>query len=278
MNIGVVGLGLIGGSFAKAYKQQPGNIVYAFDADQSILDLARIAGAVDEVLNQDTIKLCNCILIALYPQATIDYLSEAAPLIAPDTVVIDCCGIKRIVCEQCFAIAKKHGFTFVGGHPMAGTQHFGFKYSRGSLFKGASMVIVPPRYGDIVFFDRIKQLLEPAGFGQITITTAEKHDRIIAITSQLAHIVSNAYIKSPTASEFKGLSAGSYKDLTRVAWLNEDMWSQLFMGNRDNLIEEIDFIINSLSEYRDALKEGNNQKLKKLLADGRKLKEKVDGR
>jgi len=278
MNIGIVGLGLIGGSFAKAYKQQPGNTVYAFDTDQGILDFAQIDGDVDGVLDKDTIKHCDCILIALYPQATIDYLRENAQLIAADTVVIDCCGIKRIVCEECFAIAEKYGFTFVGGHPMAGTQHFGFKYSRATLFKGASMIIVPPRYGDIVFFDHIKQLLAPAGFGRITITDADRHDKIIAITSQLAHIVSNAYIKSPTASEFKGFTAGSYKDLTRVAWLNEEMWTELFMGNRDNLIDEVDFLINSLNEYRDALKEGNNQKLKKLLADGRIQKEKVDGR
>ena len=195
-----------------------------------------------------------------------------------NTTVIDLCGTKKNICELGFALAEKHGFTFVGGHPMAGTQYSGIKYSKATLFKNAPMVIVPPKYDDIQFLDNIKTLLAPAGFGKITVTTAEEHDKMIAFTSQLAHVVSNAYVKSPTAQSHKGFSAGSYKDLTRVAWLNENMWTDLFLENKEPLLFEIDCIISSLSEYRSAIEKGDSEGLRSLLRDGRIAKEKVDGK
>ncbi|MGN0444424.1 MAG: prephenate dehydrogenase, partial [Acutalibacteraceae bacterium] len=177
----------------------------------------------------------------------------------------------------CMKTAEKYGFTFVGGHPMAGTQFSGYKYSKENLFSRAPMVIVPPRYNDVVFLDKIKKLLAPAGFGRITVTTAEIHDEKIAYTSQLAHIVSNAYIKSPTARGHKGVSAGSYKDLTRVAWLNPEMWTELCLENRDNLLKEIDILIDNLGQYRDAIEKNDREELRKIFAEGKAIKEEVDG-
>jgi prephenate dehydrogenase len=191
--------------------------------------------------------------------------------------VIDLCGTKRNICRGGAALAEQYGFTFVGGHPMAGTQYSGIKHSKATLFKNAPMVLVPHVYDDIYFLARIKQLLAPAMFGRITVTTAEEHDIMIAFTSQLAHVVSNAYVKSPTAQYHKGFSAGSYKDMTRVAWLNENMWTELFLENKEPLIYEIDTIINSLSAYRDAINDGDADKLRSLLKDGRIAKEKIDG-
>ena len=161
---------------------------------------------------------------------------------------------------------------------MAGTEQSGFKHSKANMFKGASMIIVPPVYDDIVFLERIKNLLEPAGFGGITVTTAEKHDAMIAFTSQMAHLASSAFIKSPTVSMHKGFSAGSYKDLTRVAWLNEAMWAELFLENKDNLLYELDLFITSLSEYKKALETEDFAGLQTLLYDGKRLKEEVDRR
>jgi len=276
MTVGICGLGLIGGSMARAYKEA-GHTVLAFDINESALGYSQLAGITDGVLNSETIPDCDLIFIALYPAASAKYLTEIAPVISKSTTVIDLCGTKKNICECGFALAKKHGFTFVGGHPMAGTQFSGIKYSRSNLFKNAPMVIVPPVYDDIAFLDRIKQLLSPAGFGKITVTTAEEHDRIIAFTSQLAHVVSNAYVKTPTAQNHKGFSAGSYKDMTRVAWLNEYMWTDLFLENKEPLLFEIDSIIRSLSEYRDAIAEGDAERLCSLLRDGRIAKEKVDG-
>lgn len=161
---------------------------------------------------------------------------------------------------------------------MAGTHKSGFSAAREDLFRGACMVIVPDHYDDINFFERIKAAIAPAGFGSMSVTYAEKHDMIIAFTSQLAHVVSNAYIKSPTAREHRGFSAGSYKDLTRVAWLNPDMWTDLFLANSDYLIPEIDCIINELAKYRDALESRDSSAMRALLDEGRRIKEEVDGK
>lgn len=276
MTVGVCGLGLIGGSMAKAYREA-GHTVYAHDINESALGYASLAGMIDGRLDTETLPLCDLLFIALYPQGAVQYLTEIAPKIDRHTVVIDLCGTKKKICECGFALASEYGFTFVGGHPMAGTQYSGIKYAKGTLFKNAPMVLVPPVFDDIAFLDRIKTLLTPAGFGKISVTTAENHDRMIAFTSQLAHVVSNAYVKTPTAQEHRGFSAGSYKDLTRVAWLNETMWTELFLENKEPLLFEIDHIIQSLTEYRDAIASDDADTLRGLLRDGRIAKERVDG-
>ena len=276
MTVGIVGLGLIGGSFAKAYSAK-GHKVLAADIDEKMLDFALLSGGVSGVLDKDNISECDLVLICVYPLAAVEFMRENGKYIGKKPVVIDCCGTKRTVADEGFKIAEENGFTYAGGHPMAGTQFSGFKHAKADLYEGQPMVIVPPVYDDILLLDKIKKLLEPAGFGHISVTTADKHDEMIAFTSQLAHVVSNAYIKSPTAGLHKGFSAGSYKDLTRVAWLNPQMWAELFMENKDNLIREIDVLINHLSEYREALENNELERLEKLLDEGRKLKEEIDG-
>lgn len=276
MTVGILGLGLIGGSLARAYKLA-GHTVYVKNRDERMLSFAMLSGAVDGKLNEDTIPQCDLILLAIYPAGSADWLEANAPLISKKALVIDCCGTKQLVCQRCFPIAKEYGFTFVGGHPMAGSQFSGFKYSRASLFQGAPMVLVPPVYDDMALLQRVKDALEPCGFGFFSVTTAADHDRMIAFTSQMPHILSNAFIKSPTALEHKGFSAGSYRDLTRVAWLNPGMWTELFLENRENLLFELDTYIQSLTEYRDALANQDEDTLYRLLDDGKKRKEEVDG-
>lgn len=276
MTVGILGLGLIGGSLARAYKLA-GHTVYVKNRDENMLSFAMLSGAVDGKLNEDTIPQCDLILLAIYPAGSADWLEANAPLILKKALVIDCCGTKQLVCQRCFPIAKEYGFTFVGGHPMAGSQFSGFKYSRASLFQGAPMVLVPPVYDDMALLQRVKDALEPCGFGFFSVTTAADHDRMIAFTSQMPHILSNAFIKSPTALEHKGFSAGSYRDLTRVAWLNPGMWTELFLENRENLLFELDTYIQSLTQYRDALANQDEDALYRLLDDGKKRKEEVDG-
>lgn len=277
MKTAIIGLGLIGGSFAKAFKLRSENTVYGADIKPDTLTYAKLSETIDETLTDESLKECNLIIIALYPEATVKWLTDNAHLISKDALVIDTSGTKRMVCEKGFQLAHKYGFTFVGGHPMAGTQFSGIKYSRADLFKGASMVIVPESLGDIWHLERIKEALVPAGFAKITPSTPEDHDRIIAFSSQLAHVVSNAYIKSETSKSHHGFSAGSYKDMTRVATLNEEMWSALFLENSDNLINELDCIISSLNEYKSALCNGDKDTLTKLLKDGTNIKKEVDG-
>ncbi len=277
MTVGIVGLGLIGGSFAKAYKNA-GHEVLAFDIDKSSLEFAKISLVCDGELNEDNISSCDIVIISVYPKAAAEYMERMGKYIGEKPIVIDCCGTKRLVCEAGFEAARKYGFTYLGGHPMAGTQFSGLKYSRADMFVGAPMVIVPPDFNDILLLSRVKELLSPAGFGHISVTTAEKHDEMIAFTSQLAHVVSNAYIKSPTAGAHKGFSAGSYKDMTRVAWLNPKMWAELFIENKDYLENELDILINSLNEYKEAIKNSDIETLERILLEGKQRKEEVDGK
>ena len=277
MTVGIVGLGLIGGSFAKAY-HEAGWQVLARDADQNTLDFAKLSGAVDSELTDDKLPACDLILLAAYPAASISYFKEKAHLMGGHPVVIDCCGTKRVVCAACFPAARENGVTFLGGHPMAGTHNSGFKYARANLFHNAPMVLVPMDRDDIALLGRAKELLAPAGFGRFSVTSAREHDEMIAFTSQMAHIVSNGYIKSPTAGAHKGFSAGSYKDMTRVAWLAPEMWAELFLENKDFLLKELDFFMSSMQQYRDALAADDQQELVRLLDEGRKRKAEVDGR
>ena len=276
MKVGIVGLGLIGGSLSKAYKID-NHTVLGYDINIDILDYACLSGDLDGKLTKETIKTCDLVLIAITPRAAIDYLNENAPYFANDQLVIDCCGTKKTVCDVGFKLAKKYGFLFMGGHPMAGTQFSGFKNSRADLFKDATMALVPHVLDDINITERAKNALLPAGFKHFSIWTSEKHDKIIAFTSQLAHVVSNAYMKSPSARAHAGLSAGSYRDLTRVAKLNATMWAELFSENKENMLFELETIINELQKYKDALENNDEKTLSALLKEGSDIKQEVDG-
>ncbi len=276
MIVGVLGLGLIGGSFAKVY-HAAGHTVYACETDRSILDFAVMDGVVAAELTEENISECDLVLLVVPPAGIIDFVRRMAPHIGPHPLVLDCCGVKREVCSACFPLAEEYGFTFVGGHPMAGTQYAGYRYSKANMFHNAPMVIVPPVYDDILLLDRVKELLAPAGFARVSVTTAEDHDEMICFTSQMIHILSNAYIKSPTARGHKGFSAGSYKDLTRVAWLNPAMWAELFIENGDYLNQEIETMIAHLEEYRDAIADKDKERLERLLAEGAQRKKEIDG-
>ena len=276
MKVGIVGLGLIGGSFAKAY-HAAGWEVLAVDIDRQMLDFAMLQGAVNGELTEDAQADCDLILIAVYPRAAVEYLQKHGAKIGKKPVVIDCCGTKRVVCEACFPLAEQYGFTYLGGHPMAGTHNSGFKYATATMYHGAPMVLVPADFNNIELLSRVKELLAPAGFGRFSVTTAEKHDEMIAFTSQMAHVVSNAYIKSPTAGSHKGFSAGSYKDLTRVAWLNPQMWAELFLENKDFLMRELNILIENLQKYELAMEQNDLPGLTALLDEGRRRKEEVDG-
>ena len=276
MTVGILGLGLIGGSLARAYALA-GHTVYAAEQNDDMLAFAMLSGAVHGKLEESTIPECNLLLLAIYPAGSAGWLENNAHLVRRDTLVLDCCGIKEEICRRCFPLAEKYGFTFVGGHPMAGTQFSGFKYSRANLFQGAPMVLVPPRFDDMELLGWVKEALTPCGFGSFSVTTAQEHDKLIAFTSQMPHVISNAFIKSPTAASHKGFSAGSYKDLTRVAWLNAPMWAELCMENRENMLFELEHYIDSLQSYKTALQNRDLEGLTAFLEEGKQRKEEVDG-
>ena len=272
MVVGLVGLGLIGGSLAKAYKDAHCT-VYGQDVDTLIQQFAQMAEAIDAPLTEENIRECDLILIAITPERAVEWFNKNAPLIDPHTITIDCCGTKRFVCEQNFRTAKEYGLLYMGGHPMAGKERGGFKHSSEDLFRNAPFILVPEKADDMALLEKVKKMLMTAGFGRVGITSPEEHDRVIAFTSQMPHIVSNGFIKSDTAlSDSQMISAGSYQDFTRVAYLDEKMWSELFLENRDYLGKEIRTLIEELEKYEKAIQEEDRETLEKLLAEGKTAK------
>lgn len=276
MNIAIIGLGLIGGSMAKAIKENTDNTVYGMDINDTVVKKAKLVNAIDEPLTDEILGQCDLTIIALCPQAAIDFIEEKQEVFKKGSVVLDCCGVKQVVCSRAEPVALKQGFVFMGGHPMAGLEHSGFDHAKKALFKDASMILAPTK-GNIQDVEKVKDLFTAIGFTNIQVATPREHDRMIAFTSQLAHVVSSAYIKSPAAMNHEGFSAGSYKDLTRVAKLNEDMWTELFLDNPDYLVEEIDGIVDRLKQYSRAIKEKDADTLRELLKEGREKKAIIDG-
>ncbi|MHB1313965.1 MAG: prephenate dehydrogenase [Christensenellales bacterium] len=272
MNIGVVGLGLIGGSIAKAIKQNTSHVVYGADIKPSVVMQAKTFEVIDEELTKELLSQCDVTVIALYPCDAAEYIRQTASCFKKGGIVVDCCGIKRFVCDAAEPLAEENGFTFIGGHPMAGIEKWGFESSQESLFRNASMILTPFATVDIRQLNEMKQLFLSIGFGSIKISTPQEHDRIIAYTSQLAHVLSNAYIKSEAALSHQGFSAGSFRDMTRVATLLETMWTELFFLNKDNLIAEIDELTAHLNQYKEALKNDDEERMMCLLREGRERK------
>ncbi len=277
MKIGIIGLGLMGGSLAKAISFGTEHTVWGTNRSPEAVQKALFVGAIEKELIRDDLSLCDLVIVALYPEATVNYIKENAGYFKKGAIIIDISGVKRYVCDALYDVAKENDFVFLGAHPMAGLHLSGFEHSTAKIFNNSSMILTPFEDTPIECVEAIKDLFLKIGFTNIQISTPEEHDRIIAFTSQLAHVVSNAYVKSPNALIHKGFSAGSYKDLTRVAYLNEDMWSELFLENRDNLINEIDSIVENLVQYKVAMENNDREKLSDLLRDGKLLKEKIDG-
>ena len=272
MNIGIVGLGTIGGSFAKAIKTYTAHQVYGADANEDAIAFARFTDSIDGVLDETALGKCDLLLLALYPEAAVSYLQSVSARLPKGCTVLDCCGVKRAMFDRCVAEGNAHGFTFIGGHPMAGAVASGFRASREKMFKGASMILVPGDCDDLPVLDRLCTLLREIGFTRIVTATPEEHDRMIAFTSQLPHVISNAYVKSPVAPNHRGFSAGSFRDMARVAKLNVPMWTELFLENADFLTEELNILISNLTAYRDALANKNEQMLSALLEEGASCK------
>lgn len=277
MNVGIVGLGLIGGSMAKSIKARTGHTVYSVDLSAETMTMARMCGAIDAPLTDDNLGTCDLILIAIRPQAAIDWVKSHAAAISKSAIVVDLCGVKRSVVAAIAPVAEQYGFAYIGGHPMAGRERGGFTAATDDLYVGASMILTPDKRTDMQLLETLKAFFLDVGFAGLTFSTPEEHDRIIAFTSQLAHIASSAYVKSPEAQRRRGFSAGSFQDMTRVARLDEDMWTELFLADADYLTSELEVLVGHLNEYLDALKNRDAEQLRALLRDGREKKATAGG-
>lgn len=271
MKITVVGLGLIGGSLCKAIKKHTNHTVYGIDINKEAVAMAISQNAIDA--ETDDLSLADITIVSLYPITTIDFIKANASKFKKGSIVIDTCGIKKTIVDEVTPVLAEYDVTFIGVHPMAGREFSGFEYSLDNLFDEASFIITPIPSISQTKVNLIEDLAYAIHFKKVVIATPEEHDQIIAFTSQLAHVVSNAYIKSPTNQKQLGFSAGSFQDLTRVAKLNESMWTPLFLLNKEPLCFEIDYIIARLTEYRNAMMNDDADTLKQLLKDGRELKE-----
>jgi prephenate dehydrogenase len=270
--VGVAGLGLIGGSLVKAIKAKTDSRVFGFDINGEVMLMAKEQGVIDGELTDAALAECSLVIIALYPDDVILYFERNLPHIRSGTIVVDCGGVKTRICEALSGRAKEQSIRFIGGHPMAGVERSGFSSSFAELFAGATMILCEDEYTDKSALEELRTFFLSLGFGSIKITSAREHDEIIAYTSQLAHIVSSAYIKSDTMKKRYGFSAGSFKDLTRVARLNEDMWTKLFFANRENLLKEADAFLENMRDYRNAIALSDYGAMRELLRDGTERK------
>ena len=277
MKIAIVGLGLIGGSMAKSIKNRTAHTVWGTDLNSETMTMARMCGAIDAPLTEENLPQADLVLVAIRPGAAIEWVRQHAEHIAKSAILVDLCGVKRTVVAAIAPIAEQHGFAYIGGHPMAGRERGGFTASTEDLYVGASMILTPDKRTDMHLLETLKAFFLDLGFAGLTFSTPEEHDRIIAFTSQLAHIVSSAYVKSPEAQRRRGFSAGSFQDMTRVARLDEDMWTELFLDDEDFLTKELDELIGHLMDYRNALRDRDAQRLHDLLKEGRELKATAGG-
>nr|WP_326214995.1 prephenate dehydrogenase/arogenate dehydrogenase family protein [uncultured Oscillibacter sp.] len=277
MIVGIVGLGLIGGSMAKSIKNRTAHTVYGADLNAETMTMARMCGAMDAPLTAENLPQCDLVLVAIRPGAAVEWVRKNAEHISKSAILVDLCGVKRTVVKAITPIAAEHGFAYIGGHPMAGRERGGFTAATDDLYVGASMILTPDERTDMQLLETLKAFFLDLGFAGLTFSTPEEHDRIIAFTSQLAHITSSAYVKSPEAQKRRGFSAGSFQDMTRVARLDEDMWTELFLDDADYLTGELEVLVGHLTEYLDALKAGDADTLRALLRDGREKKATAGG-
>ena len=274
MKIAIFGMGLIGGSLGRAILKSTDNEVFGFDIDKSALQKADLLGAQTRSLDfENDMRDVDMAIFALCPRVAIESMKNVVPQLKDGAIVMDICGNKRIIVDEMVELEKQFpNLFFIGSHPMAGREFSGIAHSSANLFENAYIVLTPVSQ-DIAKLSAVKNLFLKLGANDVEICSADKHDEMIAYTSQLAHIVSSSYVKNGHSSTHAGFSAGSFRDLTRVAKLDPNMWAELFVENKDNLVGDIDEIIKHLQEYRDAIADGDEERLKALLADGVKQKE-----
>ena len=274
MDIGFIGCGLIGGSLIKSLDKNAAHNIHFFDTDPDTVKKVENSTHARFMESMDALKNLDVVFVCLHPVKTIEFIKSNVHNFKKGAIVSDVCGVKQSIADAVEDLLIQNGVNYVGIHPMAGREFSGFDYAVDNLFENAYFIIAEPKNGADI--SPLKQIAKDCRFKSIVVTTAKEHDEIIAFTSQLAHVVSNAYIKSPTALLQCGFSAGSFLDMTRVAYLNENMWTELFMMNKESLCTEIQTIITHLEEYKSAMENGDRERLKSLLKDGRELKEKTN--
>lgn len=269
----IVGLGLIGGSVALSLSSTGKYTVLGIDTNPTTAKQAVERGAVSVCGGAELLEQADVVVIALSPQSTIRFLQQHIARIPKGAVVTDVCGIKRAVVSECEPLCEAHDVRFVGGHPMAGKERNGFENACADLFCRASYLIAVTEHSDPIAVEQVKTIAHDLGCRQTVMTTPDEHDAVIAFTSQLPHVLAGAYVKSERCTRQQGFTGGSYQDVSRVATVDENLWCDLFLGNRDNLIQEITDLIAHLDTYRTALEREDAATLSTVIRQGRELKQ-----
>lgn len=274
MNIAIAGLGLIGGSFCKALSNRTDHNIWGFDINSDVTKKALSEKSISRILSPQDFRDADILLICLHPEISIKFLNENLSFFKEGTIVADVCGVKTRIVNEMSQMCRSHNLRYVGTHPMAGREFGGYDHSVENLYDNRSFIITPVDDTDTDALETVKSLAVSVGFSKIVTASPAEHDKTIAYTSQLAHIVSSAYVKSPSIENEAGFTAGSFQDMTRIATVNEHMWTDLFMQNREPLLAELETLINNLEKYKEALKNSDANTMTELLREGRLIKEK----
>lgn len=274
MNVLIVGLGLIGASLAKTLKKNTNHNVLGWNRTQSISKRALEEGVIDETGEiEQLLPKADITIINFYPKAIVPFIKEHKSLFKKDSIVTDSCGIKTQICNE--LEQEDFDFYFIGAHPMAGREVSGYDNSLATLFDNASFICTP--YGNTPRSktDALVGLAQEMGFARTVVTTPEHHDEMIAFTSQIAHVLACSYVLSPLAPQHAGYSAGSYRDVSRVARINADMWTELFIANKDALVREIDDLVSNLMKFKYCIVNEDENQLHTLMEEGNRIKEEI---
>ena len=271
--IAVIGLGIMGGSIAKALKKSDKYYVIGYNRTEEITKRALSDGAIDEIWDGASPLDADITVLAVNPNVTFKLFETLPSLLKKGSILTDICGVKAEVVKTGEEVCKGKGIFFIGGHPMAGRERSGYDYSTEDLFFNRSYIFTETSNTDKEALNKLSAMALDIGCSDVTITSPEYHDKMIAYTSQIPHILAGAYMNSPTSATHKGYSAGSYHDVSRVASVDENLWSQLFLSNKDNLLYEIDILIRNLQDYKEAVARNDESRLSGIIKTGRILKE-----
>ncbi len=272
MNIAIVGLGIIGGSLAKAFTEYTDHRVIGINRTHATLERAFEDGAIHEIGTEESLKNADIVYMCTYPEHIVTFVSDNAEKFKKNCIITDVCGIKTEICERLTEICEAHGLRYCGSHPMAGKEKFSYDASEAGLFRNASYITVPCK-ADEEAVETVVSLAKEIGFKIIRKATPQEHDRMIAFTSQIPHVLACAYVKSPCCPNHVGFSAGSYRDVSRVASINENLWTDLFLSNKKPLSEELQILIDNLTVFKNSIDNSNSEELRELLKQSRLIKE-----
>lgn len=274
MNVLIVGLGLIGASLAKTLKKNTTHTVLGWNRTESVSVRALADGVIDKTgMLDELIPQADITIINFYPEAIVPFVLENKALFKKNSIVTDSCGIKTKICRE--LENEELDFYFIGAHPMAGREVSGYDNSLATLFDHASFICTPFDSTPRNKTDALVGLAQEMGFARTVVTTPEHHDEMIAFTSQIAHVLACSYVLSPLAPYHAGYSAGSYRDVSRVARINADMWTELFIDNKEPLVREIDDLVSNLMKFKYNIINGDSQALHDLMEQGNRIKEEI---